>query len=115
MEVLHPDFRELREADIEPEIEILSRLIAFFGPVPPELVAHINDERWGNILMELSEAMAEGGPGTRFEQWEQESFPNLGPETKRVIARMTNLDPAARATIFQVLEDRWWSQVEHLE
>lgn len=108
METLHPDFQELKEAGIEPELEILSRLITFFGPVSPELIAHINDERWCNILMTLSEATAED-PGMRFSHWKEEDFPNLDPETKTVISKMTKLNPAERATISEVLKDPWWS------
>jgi serine/threonine protein kinase len=107
METLHPDFKELREAGVEPELEILSRLITFFGPVPPELGAHINDERWCNILMELSEATT-GDPSMRFSQWKEDVFPNLDTETKRVISKMTKLNPAERATMSQVLKDPWW-------
>jgi serine/threonine protein kinase len=111
METLHPDFEELREAGIEPELEILSRLITFFGPVPSELVTHVNDEKWGRILMELSEATAED-PSIRFSQWKEDDFPNLDAETKRVISMMVNLNPAERATISQVLSDPWWNQCE---
>ncbi|KAJ9301189.1 hypothetical protein DTO271G3_1324 [Paecilomyces variotii] len=107
IETLHPDFNELREAGIEPELEILSRLITFFGPVPPELVAHINNERWGNILMELSEATA-SDPSMRFGEWKEDAFPNLTPATKRMISQMTKLNPAERATMSQILKDPWW-------
>ncbi|GFG14569.1 hypothetical protein IFM61392_08523 [Aspergillus lentulus] len=111
METLHPDFNELREAGIEPELEILGRLITYFGPVPPELVEHVNDQRWGKLLIELSEATADD-PDMRFNQWKEELFPNLDAETKRMISRMTKLNPAERATMSEILEDRWWSRDE---
>lgn len=111
METLHPDFEELREAGVEPELEILSRLITFFGPVPSELVTHVNDEKWARILIELSEATA-GDSSMRFSQWKEDDFPNLDAETKRVISMMVNLNPAERATISQVLSDPWWNQCE---
>lgn len=85
----------------------MSRLITFFGPVSPELVAHINDEQWGPILTELSEATAGGDPNMRFDQWMEEFFPNLDDETKRVISRMTRLDPRERADMPQILMDPW--------
>lgn len=107
IETLHPDFKELKEAGIEPELEIMSRLITFFGPVPPGLIACVNDERWGAILTELSETTAED-PSMRFNQWTEETFPNLNTETKRVITRMTKLDPRERATMSEVLKDPWW-------
>lgn len=111
METLHPDFKELREAGIEPELEIVGRLITFFGPVPPELVAHVNEQIWGNILMELSEATADD-PSMRFNQWKEEVFPNLDTETKRVISRMTKLNPAERGTMAEILKDPWWRRNE---
>lgn len=108
IETLHPDFKELREAGIEPELEILSRLITFFGPVPPELIAHIDNERWSNILMELSEATA-SDPSMRFGEWEEDAFPNLTPATKEMITQMTKLNPAERATMSRILKDPWWN------
>jgi serine/threonine protein kinase len=110
-ESLHLDFEELQEAEIEPELEILSRLITFFGPVLPQLIMHINGNKWGNILMELSEVTA-GDPGMWFKQWKEDSFPNLDPETKRLLSRMTKLDPTERPTVSQVLKDAWWSTTE---
>lgn len=108
VETLHPDFEELREAGIEPELEIMSRLITFFGPVGPDLIAYIDDEQWGPILTELSEATVGGDPNMRFDRWTEDVFPNLDIETKRVIAKMTRLDPRERATISQILRDPWW-------
>ena len=70
-----------------------------FGPVPPELISHINDEYWDELLTALSEVVAEEDPSVHFEQWEESTFPNLDQETKRMILRMTNLNPKNRATI----------------
>ncbi|KAF3406306.1 hypothetical protein DPV78_000149 [Talaromyces pinophilus] len=81
-------------------------LIDFF-PVPPGLIACVNDERWGAILTELSEATAED-PSMRFNQWTENTFPNLNTKTKRVIIIITKLDPQDRATISKVLKDPWW-------
>ncbi|PCG92481.1 Hypothetical protein PENO1_088530 [Penicillium occitanis (nom. inval.)] len=88
VETLRLDFDELQEAGIEPEMEIMSRLITLFGPVDPELVAHINEEQWGPILTELSEATTRGDPNMRFDRWTEHVFPNLNAETKRVISTM---------------------------
>lgn len=46
----------------------------------------------------------------RFEQWEENDFLNLDPDTKRIILRMTNLDPKRRATMDEILKDPWWKQ-----
>jgi len=56
----------------------------------------------------MSEAVASHDPGVRFEQWPEDLAPNLSPEAKGMISRMTNLDPAARATIDEILEHPWW-------
>ena len=108
METLHPDFEHLKDEGTEPEQVILYRLLSMFGPVPFELIAHINDEYWGELLTALSEAVAEEDPSVRFAQWKEKDFPNLNLETKRMILRMTNLDPKKRATMEQIMEDPWW-------
>lgn len=107
METLHPEFEHLKDEGTEPEQVILYRLLSMFGPVPFELIAHINDEYWGELLTALSEAVAEEDPIVRFAQWKEKDFPNLNLETKRIL-RMTNLDPKKRATMEQIMEDRWW-------
>jgi serine/threonine protein kinase len=109
VETLHPEFQQLKEEGTEPEHVILYKLLSMFGPVPPELITHINDEYWDELLTALSEAVAEEDPSVRFEQWEESTFPNLDHETKRMILRMTDLNPKNRATIDQILEDPWWN------
>ena len=91
-------------------MEILGRLILLFGPLPPGLVTHINDREWGNLLTQFSQLMADQSPDQHFEQWDEKDFRNLDPDTKRVISRMMNLDPARRATMDEVLKDPWWGR-----
>jgi hypothetical protein len=97
IETLNSDFKTRREAGIKPELETLGRSITFFGPVPPELVAHVSDHRWGYILMKLSEATADN-PSMRFNQWKEEVFPNL--------------NNCERAIMPEILKDPWWSRDE---
>lgn len=59
METLHPDFEQLKDEGIEPEQVILYKLLSMFGPVPFELITHINDEYWGELVTALSEAIAD--------------------------------------------------------
>ena len=87
---------------------ILCKLLSMFGPLPPELIMHVNDEFWGELLTMLSHVVADEDPTGHFEQWEQSDFPNLDSKTKRVISRMINLDPKNRATMDQFPEDPWW-------
>lgn len=60
------------------------------------------------MLTALSRVVEEEAINVRFDQWKEAEFPNLNPETKRMILRMTNLDPKKRATMDQILEDHWW-------
>jgi hypothetical protein len=87
----------------------MGRLISFFGPVPTELVTHVQNDDWGKIMMIISESTMDGGPTGpgRFAKWEEKDYPNLDSETKRMLSRMTNLDPSKRATMQEVLEDPW--------
>jgi hypothetical protein len=112
LETLHVDFQELRETGFTPEQEVLTRMLLFFGPLPQGLLKQIDDEMWEGLLMGLSQMVEEGrDSGMHFEHWEEQDFPNLDAETKRVLSRMLNLDPAERADVDEVLQDSWWGQV----
>jgi len=105
------DYKELEQNNIRLEQEVLVRHFLYFGPLPEGLLKQVNDEAWCNALRiaaEMSEAVASNDPGVRFEQWPEDLAPNLSPEAKGMISRMTNLDPAARATIDEILEHPWW-------
>ncbi|KAM5489202.1 hypothetical protein MaudMau93_003699 [Microsporum audouinii] len=111
VETLHPDFEQLRRDGIEPELEVMGRLISYFGPVPAELVAHIQDDDWGKVMMVISDSTMDGGPvgPGRFIGWKEKDYPNLDSEAKRMLLRIFNLDPAKRPTIEEILEDPWWN------
>lgn len=109
--LLLEDYKELEQNNIRLEQEVLVRHFLYFGPLPEGLLKQVNDEAWCNALRiaaEMSEAVASNDPGVRFEQWPEDLAPNLSPEAKGMISRMTNLDPAARATIDEILEHPWW-------
>ena len=44
--------------------------------------------------------------------WTEDVFPNLTDEAKRLILRMTNLDPAMRATMSEIVKDNYWVEDE---
>jgi serine/threonine protein kinase len=44
--------------------------------------------------------------------WTEDVIPNLTDEAKRLILRMTNLDPTKRATMSEIVEDSYWVEVE---
>lgn len=70
---------------------------------------HVNDEEAGAILKGLWHAIAEDESNETFEQWPEERFPNLNDDAKRLILRMTHLDPAKRALISDIIVDPYWN------
>jgi serine/threonine protein kinase len=103
----HPKFGDL---DIEPEIVVLFKLLCTFGPLPDALVQHVNDEEAGERLKGQWQAIEEAECYEPFEQWSEENLPglNLENEAKRLILRMTNLDPAKRALMSDIMMDPYW-------
>jgi hypothetical protein len=47
---LHFDFAEL---DTEPEVVVLFKLLSTFGPLPGELIKHVDDANAGKLLTDL--------------------------------------------------------------
>lgn len=88
---------------------ILFKLLSAFGPLPDALITHVNDEKDGAILKGLWQAITEDESNDRFERWSEEMFPNLDDEAKRLILRMTNLDPAKRALMSDIVMDPYWT------
>jgi serine/threonine protein kinase len=111
VEWLHPNFDD---QETDPELVILYKLLTGFGPFPKALVSHVNDEQGGALMEGLWEAIKGEGLYEPFKDWPQNKFPNLDHEAKELISRMTNLDPAQRATISEVMEDPYWDTVKDL-
>ena len=109
MQCFHPDFEELKKLGTEPEPVILFRLLSAFGPLPDTLVDHVNDEEAGALLKGLWHAISEDESNETFEQWSEQRFPNLNDDAKRLILRMTDLDPAKRALMSDIMLDPYWS------
>jgi hypothetical protein len=87
---------------------ILFKLLSAFGPLPDALIKHVNDEKGGALLKDLWQAITEAESNERFERWSEEMFPNLDDEAKRLILRMTNLDPTKRALMSDIVMDPYW-------
>ncbi|KAM5442594.1 hypothetical protein MferCBS31731_002473 [Microsporum ferrugineum] len=64
---LRPDSAQLQKNRVDPELEMMGRLIS--SAMPTELVTHIQDEDWGNVMMTMSEV-------TMFTEG-QKYYPNL--------------------------------------
>jgi serine/threonine protein kinase len=102
----------LDNLDIEPEPVMLFKLLSVFGPLPDALVEHVNDEEAGALLRDLWQAIREDESMEPFEQWTEKILPNLETEAKRLILRMTNLDPAKRASMSDIVMDPYWTKLK---
>ena len=105
MEWLHPDFDNL---ETEPEPVILYKLLTAFGPPPDALISHVAHEQGESLLQALWQGIEAEDLYDPFEQWTETTYPNLDGEAKRLILRMTHLDPAKRATMAEIMEDPYW-------
>lgn len=92
-------------------LEILLRQFISFGPLPTELLEHVNDEEGSKVMKmasEISDGIVSEQPGSRFDEWPNGSMEHLDSGARDLISQMTKLDPATRATIDKVLEHPWW-------
>ncbi|KAF2790762.1 calcium/calmodulin dependent protein kinase-like protein [Melanomma pulvis-pyrius CBS 109.77] len=100
------------EVEAEPEMVVLFKLLSTFGPLPDALVKHVNEEKAGQVLTELWQVIIENQVNGDFADWSEDVFPNLDDEAKRLLLRMTNLDPARRAPISDIITDTYWNVKE---
>ncbi|KAF2789124.1 kinase-like protein, partial [Melanomma pulvis-pyrius CBS 109.77] len=96
VEWLHLDFTTL---EVEPEPVILFKLLSAFEPLPDALVKHINDADSGELLIAPWKAILEDETNEPFVSSSSDTLPSLDGEVKRLILRMTNLDPAKRGSM----------------
>ncbi|KAI0571924.1 calcium/calmodulin dependent protein kinase [Pyrenophora tritici-repentis] len=111
---LHFDFAEL---DTEPEVVVLFKILSTFGPLPDALIKLVDDAKAGELLTDLWQAVKENdsfcvSTDGDFADWTEDVFPNLTDKAKRLILRMTNLDPAKRATMSEIVKDSYWVEDE---
>jgi serine/threonine protein kinase len=59
-------------------------------------------------LTSLWEDLNETGNMEPLVDWPEDDIPDLNAGLKRLLSRMTNLDPAKRATISDILKDPYW-------
>ncbi|KAJ4376357.1 hypothetical protein N0V83_001640 [Neocucurbitaria cava] len=97
------------EIDTEPEVAVLFKLLATFGPLPDDaLVTHVKDMKAGQLLTDFWQVIWEREVRGSFVEWEEDVFPNLDDGAKRLILRMTKLDPARRAPMSDIGTDAHW-------
>ncbi|EPE35225.1 hypothetical protein GLAREA_10922 [Glarea lozoyensis ATCC 20868] len=99
---------ELKEREVEPEIEVLGRDIVYFGPLSEGLLKYTADETWQTVLGQVAAMVAGAELSFHLSNWQESEFPNINAEAKRMLSRIMNLDPAKRATIDEILDDPYW-------
>ena len=87
---------------------MLVKFLSIFGPLPDELVHHVETEEAITLLTSLWEGVKRSGNMELFVDWPEGDIPNLDAGLKRLISRMTHLDPGKRASISDVLKDLYW-------
>ena len=102
-------FEAIKEANVRPEQEIVTRHFVYFGPATEGLLRRVNDEVWCAALKDSSaqaELVRKERPDDRFDSWGKE----LGPSMLDMMSGMVNTDPTARMTMDQVMAHPWWQE-----
>ncbi|KAI4750516.1 hypothetical protein E4T52_16997 [Aureobasidium sp. EXF-3400] len=106
-EWLHLDLNEL-DTNHEP-------LLTAFGPLPEAVVSHVSDKDKETLLWDLWKAMEEEKLFDPFGSWQEQTFPNLTVEAKKLISDMTNPDPTQRLSMSEVLNNPFWDEILHVD
>lgn len=107
---MHFDFAEL---NTEPEVIVLFKILSTFGPPPDAHIKQVDDAKAGELLTDLWQAVKKNDVDGDFMDWTEDVFPNLTDKAKRLISRMTSLDPAKRATMSEIVKDSYWVEDEN--
>lgn len=105
LQFFEPTSKELED---KPELEVLIKFLSMFGPLPDALIQHVETEEAETLLTFLWNGIRETGHMEPFASWPEDTIPNLNAELKRLISRMTKLDPAKRASISDIIRDPYW-------
>ena len=89
-------------------MEVLIKFLSVFGPLPDELSRHVETEDAVTLLSSLWEGVKGTGNMEPLADWPEDDIPDLDAGLKRLISRMTNLDPGKRASISDILKDPYW-------
>lgn len=92
----------------KPETEVLIKFLSIFGPLPDELVRHVENEEAATLLTSLWEGVKGTDNMERLADWPEDDIPDLDARMKRLVSRMTNLDPQKRGSISDILKDSYW-------
>ena len=90
-------------------MEILIKFLSIFAPLPDELIRHVETDEVATLLSSLWEDVKGAGDMDRFAECSEDDIPDLDAGLRRLISRMTNLDPGKRASISDILKDPYWN------
>ncbi|KAI4266819.1 MAG: hypothetical protein LQ337_008649 [Flavoplaca oasis] len=94
------------EEGVLPEVEVLTKQLSYFGPVPDGLVKLMGDSVWAQVLVMLNNSFGEEQLAQPFYLWT--NVTSLDPSDKDFFLRVMKLDPAERPTAEELLDDRWF-------
>ena len=95
------------EDGVEPEVEVLSNMLSYFGPVPEGLIRHIHDSPWCQVLVGLDNSFDASTPRKPFSLWRD--IEGLEPGDKEFFTRILNLDPGLRPSAEELTMDQWFN------
>lgn len=94
------------EEGVLPEVEVLSNMLSYFGPLPWGLIEHIKEATWCQVLTGLDESFDKETPRKPFSLWRD--IEELNPGDKEFLGRILNLDPSLRPSAEELLNDQWF-------
>lgn len=75
--------------------------------MPLGLLEHVNEDDWCLAMIQLNSSFNKDNPAKLFSRWNEQGFPRLDSNFKRLVGKMMDLDPAKRATVDELLKDPW--------
>lgn len=94
------------EEGVIPEVEVFSKMLSYFGPLPLGLMEHIKVSNWCGVLTILDQSFDENTPRKPFFLWRD--IEGLEPGDKEFFERILKLDPALRPSATELLKDKWF-------
>ena len=90
-----------------PEVEVLSNMLSYFGPLPEGLIEHLRGSEWCHVLTRLDQSFDESTPRMPFALWK--NIEGIEPGDKEFFGRILKLDPELRPSAEELLKDEWFT------
>lgn len=94
------------EEGVIPEVEVLSNMLSYFGPLPMGLMEHIRGSNWCGVLIALDQSFDKDTPRKPFTLWRD--IEELEPGDKEFLGQILTLDPGLRPSAKELLKDDWF-------